>query len=144
MTEKILTGKFREAFLNMDLDAMSSLLDDHMTFFSKATLNRFTNKQDFLDHANEVFDKLKNMQALTIPGERLNKTSFELTYQFETWVPVPHYLITNEGFGLVSCLECRTIDLKTLVRLKFNEQLISGIKIIQTKNIECRKTAFSG
>lgn len=131
MTEKILTGKFREAFLNMDLDAMSSLLDDHMTFFSKATLNRFTNKQDFLDHANEVFDKLKNMQALTIPGERLNKTSFELTYQFETWVSVPHYMINNEGFGLVSCLEYRFVNLETRVKLQHKNQLISGIKVFQ-------------
>lgn len=131
MTEKILTGKFREAFLNMDLDAMSSLLDDHMTFFSKATLNRFTNKQDFLDHANEVFDKLKNMQALTIPGERLNKTSFELTYQFETWVSVPHYMINNESFGLVSCLEYRFVNLETRVKLQHKNQLISGIKVFQ-------------
>jgi len=131
MTEKILTGKFREAFLNMDLDAMSSLLDDHMTFFSKATLNRFTNKQDFLDHANEVFDKLKNMQALTIPGERLNKTSFELTYQFETWVSVPHYMINNEGFGLVSCLEYRFVNLETRVKLQHKNQLIIGIKVFQ-------------
>lgn len=131
MTEKILTGKFREAFLNMDLDAMSSLLDDHMTFFSKATLNRFTNKQDFLDHANEVFDKLKNMQAMTIPGERLNKTSFELTYQFETWVSVPHYMINNEGFGLVSCLEYRFVNLETRVKLQHKNQLISGIKVFQ-------------
>jgi len=141
MTEKILTGKFREAFLKMDLDAMSALLDDNMSFFSKATLNRFTNKRDFLEHVNDIFDKLRNMQAMTIPGERINKTCFEFTYRFEAWVLVPHYMITNEGFGLVSCLEYRTVELETLVRLKFKEQLISGIKIIQTKNIECRKTA---
>jgi len=144
MTEKILTGKFREAFLNMDLDAISSLLHDNMIFFSKATLNHFTNKKDFLDHVTEIFGKLKNFQALTIPGDRINKACFELTYRFEAWVPVTHYMITHEGFGLVSCLEYRTVELETLVRLKFKEQLISGIKIIQTKNIECRKTALSG
>jgi len=144
MTEKIITGEFRNAFLSMNLNAMSALLNDDLIFVSKATYNRLTCKKDFLYHVTDVFDRLKDLNTITIPGEKHNKASFNLTYQFEAYVPVAQYLITQKGFGLVSCLEYRTVELETLIRLKFKEQLISGIKIIQTKNIECKKTAFSG
>lgn len=141
MEERILTQQFREAWLRMDTSVMSGFMSETMRFSSIATFSCFRSKQEFLEHAARVFDGLKANRALTIPGTQSNKTSFGLTYQYESLVPISHYMITSHGLGLVSCLECRIVSLDTIIKLRFKEQLISEIKIFQKKNIECRKTA---
>lgn len=142
MEERILTEQFREAWINMDMDAISACLADNIRFLSVATSNSLDNKQDFLTHAGRIFQILRTSQALTLPETHCRKASFGLTYQFEALVPVTHYMINSEGFGFVVCLENRTVSMETLIKLRFKEQLISGIKIFQTKNIGCRKTAL--
>jgi len=142
MNERILTQHFREAWLRMDTSDMSGFMSDTLRFSSIARFSSFKSKQEFLEHAARVFHKLKANRALTIPGARSKKKSFGLTYQYESLVPVSHYMITSNGFGLVSCLEYRIVSLDTIIKLRFKEQLISEIKIFQKKNIECRNTAF--
>lgn len=141
MNERILTKQFQEAWLTMNVDALSALMADSMRFSSIATFSSFDCKRDFIKHVSRIFQNLKANQALTIPGKRNYKAGFDLTYQYETLVPITHYMISKEGLGLVSCLEYRVISLETNIKLSFKEKLISEIKIIQKRNIKCRKTA---
>lgn len=141
MDQRILTQQFQEAWLRMDTSAMSGFMADTLRFSSVATFGSFDNKQEFLRQAERIFINLKESGAITISGNLRRKTGFQLTYQYESLVPVSHYIIGSTGFGIISCLELRVISLETTIKLKFNRQLIREMQIIQEKKVECRKTA---